>query len=92
MLGGDRPIATLKNQNNHNDTLLSVHNIGVYFPIKQGIFKRKVGDIKAVQNINFALKSGKTLALVGESGCGKKHASESFSRTEFRLPRRYFLS
>lgn len=44
----------------------------MYFPITQGIiFQRHIGDIKAVDGINFEVKRGETLGLVGESGCGK---------------------
>ncbi len=53
-------------------TLLEVKNLKMYFPITQGIiFQRKVGDIKAVDGLNFSIKKGETLGLVGESGCGK---------------------
>ena len=53
-------------------TLVEVKNLKMYFPITQGIiFQRKVGDIKAVDGVNFSVKRGETLGLVGESGCGK---------------------
>lgn len=51
--------------------LLSVEKFKVYYPIRKGIFKRVVGHIKAVDGVDFDLHSGSTLALVGESGCGK---------------------
>ena len=51
--------------------LLSVEKFKVYYPIRKGIFKRVVGHIKAVDGVDFELHSGSTLALVGESGCGK---------------------
>ena len=51
--------------------LLQVEDFKVYYPIRQGIFKRVVGHVKAVDGVDFALRSGTTLALVGESGCGK---------------------
>ncbi|MCH7706041.1 MAG: ATP-binding cassette domain-containing protein, partial [Chloroflexi bacterium] len=44
----------------------------MYFPVKQGIiWQKKVADIKAVDGINFFIRRGETLGLVGESGCGK---------------------
>ncbi len=51
--------------------LLKVDGLKVYFPIRKGIFKRKVGDVKAVDDISFTLHERQTMALVGESGSGK---------------------
>ncbi|HLZ73121.1 MAG TPA: dipeptide ABC transporter ATP-binding protein [Dehalococcoidia bacterium] len=54
------------------DVLVNVSDLRVYFPVTAGlIFQRKVADVKAVDGINFAIKKGETLGLVGESGCGK---------------------
>src|ERR671927_885868 len=53
-------------------TLLQVQNLKMHFPITQGIIlQRQVGAVKAVDDISFDIKSGETLGLVGESGCGK---------------------
>ena len=51
--------------------LLQVRDYRVYFPIRQGVLKRTIGYVKAVDGISFNLEAGRTLALVGESGCGK---------------------
>ncbi|MGZ9060041.1 MAG: oligopeptide/dipeptide ABC transporter ATP-binding protein, partial [Burkholderiaceae bacterium] len=51
--------------------LLQVRDYRVYFPIRQGFLKRTIGYVKAVDGISFNLAAGRTLALVGESGCGK---------------------
>lgn len=51
--------------------LLEVDQLKVHFPIKKGILQRTVGHVKAVDDITLQLRSAETLALVGESGCGK---------------------
>lgn len=51
--------------------LLEVRDLRVYYPIRRGLLQRVVGHVKAVDGIDLALHAGKTLALVGESGCGK---------------------
>lgn len=51
--------------------LLQVVDFQVYYPIRAGIFKRVVDYVRAVDGVSFDLQQGKTLALVGESGCGK---------------------
>jgi peptide/nickel transport system ATP-binding protein len=51
--------------------LLEVEDLKVHFPIRKGVLKRAVGYVKAVDGISFRLREGRTLALVGESGCGK---------------------
>jgi peptide/nickel transport system ATP-binding protein len=51
--------------------ILKVDNLAVHFPIKKGVFKRQVGNVKAVDGVSLLLNRSETLALVGESGCGK---------------------
>src|ERR1700759_3269481 len=53
------------------EPLLSVENLKVYFPILGGVFRHKVGEVKAVDDVSFTVKRGETVGLVGESGSGK---------------------
>ncbi len=50
---------------------LSVADLKVHFPIRRGILQRTVGHVRAVDGVSLAISAGRTLALVGESGCGK---------------------
>ncbi len=51
--------------------ILDIKSLRVHFPIKKGLFQRVVGHVKAVDDVSLSLKQSETLALVGESGCGK---------------------
>jgi len=51
--------------------LLEVKNLKKYFPIQKGLFRQVVGHVRAVDGVNFFIREGETLGLVGESGCGK---------------------
>ncbi|MEZ0298184.1 MAG: ABC transporter ATP-binding protein [Candidatus Methylacidiphilales bacterium] len=63
-----------------DDILLSVQNLCVYFPILGGIFRRKVGEVRAVDDVSFTVQRGKTTGLVGESGSGKTTIGRSIIR------------
>ncbi len=56
---------------NPSPPLLEVRDFKVYYPIKKGLFQRVIDHVRAVDGVSFSLPQGQTLALVGESGCGK---------------------
>src|ERR1700751_2059317 len=60
--------------------LLAVRGLQKFFPITHGFFQRVVGHVRAVDGVDFTLKEGETLGLVGESGCGKTTASRCILR------------
>ena len=57
--------------------LLQVKDFYCYYPIRKGLFKRVVDFVRAVDGVSFEIQQGKTLALVGESGCGKTTLGKS---------------
>ena len=60
--------------------LLAVENLTKHFPIMQGVFRRQVGTVKAVDGLDFEIRERETLGLVGESGCGKSTAGRVILR------------
>lgn len=67
-------------QQTDEDILLEVTHLKKYYPITAGFFRRKVGEVKAVDDISLTLKKGETFGLVGESGCGKSTAGRTILR------------
>jgi peptide/nickel transport system ATP-binding protein len=69
-----------QNPYNNNNNMLEVKDLKQYFPIKAGLMQRVVGYVKAVDGISFTIQRGKTLGLVGESGCGKTTVGKTILR------------
>jgi len=66
----DAPIST-ESRNADNQSLLHVDDLKVHFPIHKGLLRRVANYVKAVDGVSLSIPAGHTLALVGESGCGK---------------------
>jgi oligopeptide/dipeptide ABC transporter ATP-binding protein len=61
-------------------SILEVVGLRKFFPIRKGLLRRVVGQVRAVDGVSFEIKKGETLALVGESGCGKTTVSRCVVR------------
>ncbi|HJT50772.1 MAG TPA: ABC transporter ATP-binding protein [Nitrosospira sp.] len=76
----EKPYAELPSQEDQaecaDSSLLSVKDLKVYFAIHKGLMRRVAGYVKAVDGVSLNIYQGKTLALVGESGCGKTTAGK----------------
>lgn len=59
---------------------VDVVDLKMYFPVRRGLLKKKVADVKALDGVSFSIKPGETLGLVGESGCGKTTVGRSIIR------------
>jgi peptide/nickel transport system ATP-binding protein len=62
------------------DKVLEVVDLKQYFPIKAGLMQSVVGHVKAVDGVSFTIKRGRTMGLVGESGCGKTTVGKTILR------------
>ncbi|MCU1680640.1 MAG: Oligopeptide transport ATP-binding protein OppF [Amycolatopsis sp.] len=62
------------------DDLLTVTDLRQYFPVREGLLRRQTGAVQAVDGLNFSVKRGETLSLVGESGCGKTTTGRMLTR------------
>jgi len=62
------------------ETLLEVKHLKMFYPIRRGFLRKVVGHVRAVDDVTFDIRRGETLALVGESGCGKTTTSRCILR------------
>ncbi|MGV7221260.1 MAG: dipeptide ABC transporter ATP-binding protein [Nitrospinales bacterium] len=67
-------------KNNDETTLIRINSLKTWFPVRKGIFRRIANYVKAVDDVRLDIKKGSTVALVGESGCGKTTLGESILR------------
>ena len=71
---------TAEANNGNDDQLIRVDNLVKYFPVRGGVLRRVVDWIKAVDDVNFSIRKGETLGLVGEFGCGKSTVGRTILR------------
>jgi oligopeptide/dipeptide ABC transporter ATP-binding protein len=64
------------------EPLLEVRDLKKHFPIKGGLLRRQIGAVKAVDGVNLVVNRGETMAIVGESGCGKSTTGRTILRLE----------
>ncbi|MBN1845920.1 MAG: ATP-binding cassette domain-containing protein [Sedimentisphaerales bacterium] len=64
----------------HTNGLVKVEDLKTYFPVRKGLFGRVRGHLKAVDGVSFTIQAGRTLGLVGESGCGKTTTGRTLLR------------
>ncbi len=67
-------------ESSQDNILLDVKHLKLYFPVVRGLMRKKVAEVKAVDDVSFNVRVGETLGLVGESGCGKTSVGKGILR------------
>ncbi|MET9257828.1 dipeptide ABC transporter ATP-binding protein [Streptomyces sp. NPDC003717] len=76
------PIPAQATASGASDVLLKVEGLQKHFPIRKGVLRRQAGAVKAVDGIDFEVRKGETLGVVGESGCGKSTMGRVITRLQ----------
>jgi peptide/nickel transport system ATP-binding protein len=85
-LAGTLPLRVLQQAGTHSipahsaQRLLQIDGLKVHFPVRRGLIQRTVGYVRAVDGVSLSIQAGHTLALVGESGCGKTTVGKALLR------------
>src|SRR5262249_51149561 len=76
-----RARGVVRRERRMSEELLRVEGLQKYFPVTRGlIFQKEIGQVKAVDGVDFTLEKGQTLGVVGESGCGKSTMARCIAR------------
>ena len=76
---------------NNAENIIDIRHLKKYYPVKGGVFRRHVADVKAVDDVNFAIRKGECIGLVGESGCGKTTLGKTILRLHEATEGRIYL-
>lgn len=74
-----------------SDNILDIRNLKKYYPVKGGVFRHHVADVKAVDDVSFSIKRGECIGMVGESGCGKTTLGKALLRLHEATAGRIYL-